>query len=157
MKRSRYLAEIVEEVERYDRWADEQGAAAEKLYRLHGAGEAEGAENASLQVTALAAGTVTGRVISPTPPVPAADRSSRAAVGEWRQGPPLRGCRDMGWPLAVQAWARRAVLMAGSNVCHQRMARPVPFAHIRIVSRSHRRGRPGPRSITGRGISGYRF
>jgi hypothetical protein len=57
LKRSRYLAEIVEEVERYDRWADEQVAAAEKLYRLHGAGEAEGAENASLQVTALAAGT----------------------------------------------------------------------------------------------------
>ncbi len=47
LKRSRYLAEIVEEVERYDRWADEQVAAAEKLYRLHGAGEAEGAENAS--------------------------------------------------------------------------------------------------------------
>lgn len=45
----------------------------------------EGAENASLQVTGLAAGTATDRVIGPFATVPAPDLSSRTAVGEWRQ------------------------------------------------------------------------
>ena len=35
--RSRYLAEIVEEIRSYDSWAGEQAAAAEHLYRLEGA------------------------------------------------------------------------------------------------------------------------
>jgi isobutyryl-CoA mutase len=35
--RSRYLAEIVEEIGRYDRWATEQADAADYLYRLEGA------------------------------------------------------------------------------------------------------------------------
>ena len=35
--RARYLAEIGEELARYDRWADEQARAAENLYRLEGA------------------------------------------------------------------------------------------------------------------------
>ncbi|HZD21810.1 MAG TPA: methylmalonyl-CoA mutase family protein, partial [Acidimicrobiia bacterium] len=35
-ERSRYLAEIVEEIRRYDRWAQEQSDAAERLYRLEG-------------------------------------------------------------------------------------------------------------------------
>ncbi|HKY47947.1 MAG TPA: methylmalonyl-CoA mutase family protein, partial [Acidimicrobiia bacterium] len=33
-ERSRYLAEIVEEIRRYDRWADEQAGLAEEAYRL---------------------------------------------------------------------------------------------------------------------------
>jgi methylmalonyl-CoA mutase len=37
--RTRYLAEIVEEIRRYDRWANEQAEAADRLYRLSGAGE----------------------------------------------------------------------------------------------------------------------
>ncbi|REK37959.1 MAG: methylmalonyl-CoA mutase [Actinobacteria bacterium] len=37
--RARYLAEIVEEIERYDRWVEEQANAAERLYRLEGARE----------------------------------------------------------------------------------------------------------------------
>jgi isobutyryl-CoA mutase len=36
-ERSRYLAEIVEEIGRYDGWAEEQADAAERLYRLEGA------------------------------------------------------------------------------------------------------------------------
>jgi len=36
-ERSRYLAEIVEEIRRYDEWAAEQAEAAEQLYRLEGA------------------------------------------------------------------------------------------------------------------------
>ncbi|MFZ0014776.1 MAG: methylmalonyl-CoA mutase family protein, partial [Acidimicrobiia bacterium] len=36
-ERSRYLAEIVEEIERYDTWAGRQSDAAERLYRLEGA------------------------------------------------------------------------------------------------------------------------
>jgi methylmalonyl-CoA mutase len=36
-ERSRYLAEIVEEVRRYDSWAEEQSAAAELVYRLSAA------------------------------------------------------------------------------------------------------------------------
>ena len=38
--RERYLAEIVEEIRRYDQWVAEQSEAAEKLYRLEGAREA---------------------------------------------------------------------------------------------------------------------
>ena len=38
-ERARYLAEIVEEIRRYDTWADEQADAAERIYRLEGAGE----------------------------------------------------------------------------------------------------------------------
>ena len=38
-ERSRYLAEIIEEIRRYDKWADRQAEAAERLYRLEGAGE----------------------------------------------------------------------------------------------------------------------
>ena len=38
--RARYLAEIVEEIERYDAWAEEQAEAAELAYRLAGAAEA---------------------------------------------------------------------------------------------------------------------
>jgi hypothetical protein len=40
----------------------------------------EGAENASLQATALASGTVTGRVIGPFAPFPAPDLPARAAA-----------------------------------------------------------------------------
>jgi isobutyryl-CoA mutase len=36
-ERSRYLAEIIEEIGRYDGWAEEQADAAERLYRLEGA------------------------------------------------------------------------------------------------------------------------
>jgi isobutyryl-CoA mutase len=39
-ERSRYLAEIVEEIRRYDEWASEQVEAAERLYRLEGAASA---------------------------------------------------------------------------------------------------------------------
>ncbi len=39
-ERTRYLAEIVEEIRRYDVWADEQAAIADSLYRLEGAGQA---------------------------------------------------------------------------------------------------------------------
>jgi len=39
-ERSRYLAEIAEEVRRYDEWAGRQSAAAERLYQLVGADEA---------------------------------------------------------------------------------------------------------------------
>jgi methylmalonyl-CoA mutase len=42
-ERSRYLAEIVEEIRRYDSWADQQAATAERVYRLEGAAE-EGVE-----------------------------------------------------------------------------------------------------------------
>jgi isobutyryl-CoA mutase len=42
-ERTRYLAEIVEEIRRYDRWAEEQAEAAEQVYRLQAAAEA-GAE-----------------------------------------------------------------------------------------------------------------
>ncbi|HEY7823828.1 MAG TPA: cobalamin-dependent protein, partial [Acidimicrobiia bacterium] len=42
-ERSRYLAEIVEEIRRYDGWSEKQAAAAERLYRLEGARE-EGVE-----------------------------------------------------------------------------------------------------------------
>ncbi|MGF1666440.1 MAG: methylmalonyl-CoA mutase family protein [Acidimicrobiia bacterium] len=37
--RERYLAEIVEEIRRYDRWADQQADLAERWYRLNGAVE----------------------------------------------------------------------------------------------------------------------
>ena len=37
--RVRYLAEIVEGIRRYDHWVGDQAAAAERLYRLEGAGE----------------------------------------------------------------------------------------------------------------------
>ena len=39
-ERARYLAEIVEEIRRYDRWAEQQAEAAEQVYRLQGAAEA---------------------------------------------------------------------------------------------------------------------
>jgi methylmalonyl-CoA mutase len=39
-ERSRYLAEIVEEIRRYDEWATEQAEVAEQLYRLEGAAAA---------------------------------------------------------------------------------------------------------------------
>jgi isobutyryl-CoA mutase len=39
-ERHRYLAEIVEEIRRYDRWAEEQAAVARELYQLEGAIEA---------------------------------------------------------------------------------------------------------------------
>jgi methylmalonyl-CoA mutase len=39
-ERTRYLAEIVEEIRRYDEWAADQAAAAETLYRLTGAADA---------------------------------------------------------------------------------------------------------------------
>jgi isobutyryl-CoA mutase len=42
-ERSRYLAEIVEEIGRYDGWVEEQADAAERLYRLEGAA-AEGVD-----------------------------------------------------------------------------------------------------------------
>ncbi|MFP3883761.1 MAG: methylmalonyl-CoA mutase family protein [Actinomycetota bacterium] len=42
-ERSRYLAEIVEEIRRYDDWATDQAGAAERLYRLEGA-RAEGVD-----------------------------------------------------------------------------------------------------------------
>ncbi|HUG09248.1 MAG TPA: methylmalonyl-CoA mutase family protein [Acidimicrobiia bacterium] len=48
--RSRYLAEIVEEIRRYDNWSQEQADAAERLYRLEGAAQ-EGVE-LSEQITA---------------------------------------------------------------------------------------------------------
>jgi isobutyryl-CoA mutase len=38
-ERARYLAEIVEEIRRYDTWAVEQAETAERIYRLEGAGE----------------------------------------------------------------------------------------------------------------------
>jgi isobutyryl-CoA mutase len=38
-ERSRYLAEIVEEIRRYDEWATDQAKTAEQLYRLEGAAE----------------------------------------------------------------------------------------------------------------------
>jgi isobutyryl-CoA mutase len=38
-ERSRYLAEIVEEIRRYDSWADEQAETAERVYRLEGAAD----------------------------------------------------------------------------------------------------------------------
>ena len=38
-ERSRYLAEIVEEIRRYDEWATDQAETAEQLYRLEGAAE----------------------------------------------------------------------------------------------------------------------
>ena len=38
-ERSRYLAEIVEEIRRYDRWADEQARIAEEVYRLEAAAD----------------------------------------------------------------------------------------------------------------------
>jgi len=44
-ERSRYLAEIVEEIRRYDDWATHQAEAAERLYRLEGAVESIGAED----------------------------------------------------------------------------------------------------------------
>jgi isobutyryl-CoA mutase len=40
--RERYLAEIVEEIRRYDRWADQQAELAEQWYRLRGAAEVVG-------------------------------------------------------------------------------------------------------------------
>ncbi len=48
--RSRYLAEIVEEIRRYDNWSQEQADAAERIYRLEGAAQ-EGVE-LSEQITA---------------------------------------------------------------------------------------------------------
>lgn len=39
-ERTRYLAEITDEIRRYDAWTEEQSAAAEQLYRLEGAVEA---------------------------------------------------------------------------------------------------------------------
>jgi len=45
----------------------------------HGVGD--GPDNASPLVTVLTPGTVTRRVLGPFAPVPATDRSSRAAVG----------------------------------------------------------------------------
>ena len=44
------------------------------------AADPEPAENTSLQVTALVAGTVTGRVISRLAPVPTIDRPRRAVA-----------------------------------------------------------------------------
>jgi isobutyryl-CoA mutase len=38
-ERSRYLAEIVEEIRRYDRWADDQATIAEEVYRLEAAAD----------------------------------------------------------------------------------------------------------------------
>ena len=38
-ERSRYLAEIVEAIRRYDSWADEQAETAERVYRLEGAAD----------------------------------------------------------------------------------------------------------------------
>jgi methylmalonyl-CoA mutase len=38
-ERSRYLAEIVEEIRRYDRWADDQARIAEEVYRLEAAAD----------------------------------------------------------------------------------------------------------------------
>jgi isobutyryl-CoA mutase len=38
-ERSRYLAEIVEEIRRYDSWADDQAETAERVYRLEGAAD----------------------------------------------------------------------------------------------------------------------
>jgi methylmalonyl-CoA mutase len=43
-ERSRYLAEIVEEIRHYDEWAKDQADAAERLYRLQGAAEAAGTD-----------------------------------------------------------------------------------------------------------------
>jgi methylmalonyl-CoA mutase len=43
-ERTRYLAEIVEEIRRYDDWATDQAEAAERLYQLEGAAESIGAE-----------------------------------------------------------------------------------------------------------------
>jgi methylmalonyl-CoA mutase len=39
-ERTRYLAEIIAEIRKYDAWADEQSTVAETLYRLQGAAEA---------------------------------------------------------------------------------------------------------------------
>ncbi len=50
-ERSRYLAEIVEEIRRYDDWAEQQAEVAEKVYRLQGAGE----EGIDLEETLTAA------------------------------------------------------------------------------------------------------
>ncbi|MFQ5523695.1 MAG: methylmalonyl-CoA mutase family protein [Acidimicrobiia bacterium] len=49
--RTRYLAEITEEIRRYDQWAKEQAEAAEKLYRLKAAGEVADVSEEIRQVT----------------------------------------------------------------------------------------------------------
>jgi methylmalonyl-CoA mutase len=43
-ERSRYLAEVVEEIGRYDAWVEDQAGAAERVYRLEGAAEATDAD-----------------------------------------------------------------------------------------------------------------
>jgi methylmalonyl-CoA mutase len=43
-QRSRYLAEIVDEVRGYNQWSDQQAVAADRLYRLQGAAEMTSAE-----------------------------------------------------------------------------------------------------------------
>jgi methylmalonyl-CoA mutase len=54
--RSRYLAEIVDEVRRYNEWAKSQGDVAEKLYRLTGASEvvARGGQDADFDAAVAA-------------------------------------------------------------------------------------------------------